>query len=68
MDGLNLTISRKIMFKLPPAKLQNEFGDLFIKTEALKSQYQGSLQELKNLYGSFSQLALRGKSRVQDED
>jgi len=68
MDGLNLTIIKRIMFKLPPVKLQNEFGDLFIKTEVLKAQYQSSLQELENLYGSLSQRAFRGDLRVKDEE
>jgi type I restriction enzyme, S subunit len=31
------------------------------KTETLKTQYQQSLQELENLYGSLSQKAFRGE-------
>jgi len=61
MDGLNLTIIRRIKLKQPPIKLQNKFGEVFEKTEALKTQYQQSLQELENLYGSLSQRAFRGE-------
>ena len=65
MDGLNLTIIRRIKLKQPPIKLQNKFGEVFEKTEALKTQYQQSLQELENLYGSLSQKAFRGELSVK---
>jgi len=61
MDGLNLTIIRRIKLKQPPIELQNKFGEVFEKTESLKTQYQQSLQELENLYGSLSQKAFRGE-------
>jgi len=67
MDGLNLTIIRKIKMKLPPVELQNMFGETFEKSEALKTQYQQSLQELENLYGSLSQKAFRGELSIKDE-
>lgn len=67
MDGLNLTIIRKIKMKLPPVELQNMFGETFEKSEALKTQYQQSLQELGNLYGSLSQKAFRGELSMKDE-
>ena len=67
MDGLNLTIIRRIKLKLPPVELQNKFGVLFEKTETLKTQYQQSLQELENLYGSLSQKAFRGELSIKDE-
>jgi len=44
----------------PPIELQNQFSLIVEKTEALKAQYQKSLQELENLYGSLSQKAFRG--------
>lgn len=44
----------------PPIELQTQFAQIVEKTEALKTQYQQSLQELENLYGSFSQKAFRG--------
>jgi type I restriction enzyme S subunit len=37
------------------------FGETFEKTEALKAQYQQSLTELENLYGSLSQKAFKGE-------
>lgn len=45
----------------PPIELQNQFAQIVEKTEALKSQYQQSLKELENLYGSLSQRAFRGE-------
>jgi type I restriction enzyme S subunit len=45
----------------PPIKLQTQFAQIVEKTEALKSQYQQSLQELENLYGSLSQRAFKGE-------
>jgi type I site-specific restriction endonuclease len=40
---------------------KDEFVQIIQKTEALKTQYQQSLQELENLYGSLSQKAFRGE-------
>jgi type I restriction enzyme S subunit len=45
----------------PPISLQTQFSQIVEKTEALKTQYQQSLQELENLYGSLSQKAFRGE-------
>ena len=45
----------------PPIELQTQFAHIVEKTEALKTQYQQSLQELENLYGSLSQKAFRGE-------
>ena len=45
----------------PPIKLQAQFAQIVEKTESLKTQYQQSLQELENLYGSLSQKAFRGE-------
>lgn len=63
MNGLNLTIIRKIRMKIPPIKIQNKFEKIFEKTEAIKTQYRQSLQELENLYGSLSQKAFKGELR-----
>ncbi|MEO0075268.1 MAG: restriction endonuclease subunit S [candidate division WOR-3 bacterium] len=46
---------------LPPIELQTQFTQFVEKTETLKTQYQQSLQELENLYGSLSQKAFRGE-------
>lgn len=51
---------KKFNFIYPPIKLQTQFAQIAEKTEALKTQYQQSLQELENLYGSLSQRAFRG--------
>ncbi len=67
MDGLNLTIIRKIKMKLPPVEHQNVFGEIFEKAESLKTQHQQSLQELENLYGILSQKAFRGELNLKDE-
>jgi len=51
----------KIKMIKPPIELQTQFAQIVEKTEALKIQYQQSLQELENLYGSLSQKAFRGE-------
>jgi type I restriction enzyme S subunit len=45
----------------PPIELQTQFAQIVEKTESLKTQYQQSLQELENLYGSLSQKAFKGE-------
>jgi type I restriction enzyme S subunit len=45
----------------PPIELQTQFAQIVEKTEALKTQYQQSLTELENLYGSLSQKAFKGE-------
>ena len=64
--GANIqNISQQTLEKLkiivPPIELQTQFAQIVSTTEALKSQYQQSLQELENLYGSLSQRAFRGE-------
>ena len=39
----------------------------FEKTEGIKTQYQQSLQELENLYGSLSQMAFRGELKMNQQ-
>ena len=51
----------KIKMIKPPIELQTQFAQIVEKTEAIKTQYQQSLQELENLYGSLSQKAFRGE-------
>jgi len=48
----------------PPIELQTQFARIIEKTESLKTQYQRSLQELENLYGSLSQKAFKGELAV----
>lgn len=55
----------EIYFPYPPIELQTQFAQIVEKIEALKIQYQQSLQELENLYGSLSQKAFRGELSVK---
>lgn len=57
----------KISIPVPPIELQTQFAQIVEKTEALKTQYQQSLQELENLYGSLSQKAFGGELGVKQE-
>ena len=58
---------KKMKLQIPPIELQTPFAKIVEKTEALKTQYQQSLQELENLYGSLSQKAFRGELTLKDE-
>lgn len=62
--NLNTGIMKNFKIILPPIKLQTQFAQIVEKIEALKTQYQQSLQELEHLYGSLSQKAFRGELRV----
>lgn len=62
--NINLGILNKLKFPVPPIKLQTQFAQIVEKTEALKAQYQQSLQELENLYGSLSQQAFNGELKL----
>ncbi len=55
----------KIPVPVPPLTLQTQFAQIVEKTEALKTRYQQSLQELENLYGSLSQKAFRGELKMK---
>ncbi len=59
--NINLEILNKLQIISPPIELQTRFAQIVEKTEALKSQYHQSLQELENLYGSLSQRGFRGE-------
>lgn len=58
---MNKTTCNSIPSIKPPIELQTQFAQIVEKIEALKAQYQISLQELENLYGSLSQRAFRGE-------
>lgn len=58
---------KKMKLPIPPIELQTPFAKIVEKTESLKTQYQQSLQELENLYGSLSQKAFKGELSVKDE-
>ncbi len=61
MANINAQELQRIKILIPPIELQTQFAQFVEKTEALKTQYQESLTELENLYGSLSQRAFRGE-------
>ncbi len=63
---VNIKDIRKFRILTPPLALQNKFAQIVENTEALKSQYQSSLLELKNLYSSLSQRAFRSELTAKD--
>lgn len=65
---MNKTICNSIPVFQPPLELQTQFAQIVEKTEALKAQYQQSLQELENLYGSLIQKAFKGELSIKDEN
>lgn len=67
MAGINVGLLKNILVHQPPIELQIQFTQIVEKKEVLKSQYQKSLQELENLYGSFSQKAFRGEMNLKEE-
>lgn len=67
MKNLNSGIIENLKIPVPPIKIQTQFAQIVEKIEALKTQYQQSLQELENLYGSLSQKAFRGELSIKDE-
>jgi type I restriction enzyme S subunit len=66
--NINLDILRNLKVPCPPISLQTQFAQIVEKTEALKTQYQQSLHELENLYGSLSQRAFRGELGVKQNN
>ncbi len=59
---------KKMKLPIPPIQLQTQFAQIVEKTEALKTQYQQSLQELENMYGSLSQKAFKGELSVKENN
>jgi len=66
--GLAVGRLEQIEIIYPPIELQTQFAQIVEKTEALKTQYQQSLQELENLYGSLSQKAFRGELVIKKKE
>ena len=66
MAGINVGLLKHIIIDQPPLELQTQFAQIVEKTETLKTQYQQSLQELENLYGSLSQKAFKGELNMKD--
>lgn len=55
MDGLNLTIIKKIHFKLPPIEIQDKFVEFFNITEKTKTTISRSLEKLETLKKALMQ-------------
>lgn len=55
MDGLNLTIIKKLSFKLPPLEIQNEFVKFFGATEKTKTIIEESLMKLETIKKALMQ-------------
>jgi len=58
---VNIKDLKKISVIKPPIDLQVKFSSIVIKIDYIKSQYQQSLTEMKNLYGTLSQKAFKGE-------
>ncbi|MDO9510897.1 MAG: restriction endonuclease subunit S [Bacteroidales bacterium] len=67
MLNISMEKLRNLKIPVPPIELQTHFAQIVEKTEALKTQYQHSLQGLENLYGSLSQLAFKGELKICDQ-
>lgn len=66
MKNLNSGIIENLKIPVPPIKIQTQFAHIVEKTEALKTQYQQSLNDLENLYGSLSQKAFKGELSINN--
>jgi len=58
---LNLRDLKAIKIWLPERALQDKFATIVKQVESTKEQYQKSLDELRDLFGSLSQRAFRGE-------
>lgn len=63
--NINLEILGKLGIIVPPIELQNRFEVIVQKIESVRTQFQLSLQELENLYGSLSQKAFKGELNIK---
>ncbi|SFO40869.1 type I restriction enzyme, S subunit [Algoriphagus ornithinivorans] len=66
--NINLNILRNFKVPQPPVELQLEFDEIVLKVEKIKIQFQSSLKELQNLYGSLSQRAFKGELDLSKVD
>jgi len=58
---MNTGVLDNLEFPYPPPDLQRKFVAIAAKVDGLKSRYQSSLNDLKNLYGVLSQKAFKGE-------
>jgi type I restriction enzyme S subunit len=66
--NINLNILRNFKVPQPPLELQQAFDDIVTKVEGIKNQFEASLEELENLYGSLSQRAFKGELELDKVD
>ncbi len=66
--GLNFTDIRSFPIIIPSLELQNKFASIVEKKEIIKNEFQLSLKELENLYGSISQRAFNGELDLSKVD
>jgi len=62
---VNVKDIRKFKVLFPPLDIQIQFSNIVDKIDILKTQYQSSLSELENLYGSLSQKAFKGELNLE---
>ncbi len=67
MANINAQELQNIKIMIPPIQTQNRFAYIVEKTEAVRAQFQQSLQELENLYGSLSQRFFQPSQEVEDK-
>ncbi len=58
---INQGVINSIKLIFPPESLQDQFASIVEKVEGIKTCYQQSLADLKNLYGALSQKAFNGE-------
>jgi type I restriction enzyme S subunit len=60
IQNINQKLLSSLNIPIPSVELQNKFASIVKKVESIKSQYQQSLLDLEELYGSLSQKAFKG--------
>ena len=63
-ENLNLSLVKSFKVIVPDIKLQNKFIDLVKQKDELQKTQQVSLEEMNNLYSSFSQKAFNGQLKL----
>jgi restriction endonuclease S subunit len=67
LQQINLGDLRKIKLIQPPLETQSKYASIAQSVTDLKEFYKKSLQELENLYGSFSQQAFKGDLKLNSQ-
>jgi type I restriction enzyme S subunit len=65
---LGLTKIKEVKIPVPPIDEQLKFYEIIDKVSAIKQQFNSSLKELENLYGSLSQRAFKGELDLSKVD